>query len=508
MPDESTSHPRLLPSVFRHAMWHDQSGLIVSPLSHALPSASHQSGDRDDDYTKPRKLGNHNIYLAFYPLRDTTSGDLLSILELLNKELQRCIVAMSETRYGLDEETLCPWHELEDILITISFCLLNGHKYAQHFPRLEYPQWPKSYGYRSWHRTKELAFAYSAFDSAFLHLANFPSNLINWSYLDFLTKSVVCNLTLGLHPGGFINPYDTQWFYGGNVDKKKIDALDVSIKDFLPPKNYIEIAKQRTLIFTHIILPTLIGSLIYLEDEPALGEVGDVSDNSEVSDSDEEGPQYLPEAHPSAHTNGPLPDFISPDNGNEFYDTANLNPDEPPPAPPVVDHKLLVHPLSGQCPGENWQEFFARMEVNIKKRDEKDSPRERQSRLDQERVTLKSGYMNMDMCHFLEQPEGQMDDEDDDDEEVDDMDDAAYNAMFPSVAVTNVTTNISQVARSAVDTVLLCHSTSSVEFVFSFQSLMDHLKFQYGFNAGSHLTWNTTLEQVKPEDMMFNAVLQ
>ncbi|KAF8867863.1 hypothetical protein CPB84DRAFT_1858916, partial [Gymnopilus junonius] len=348
MPDESMSQPRLLPSVFCHAMWHDQSGLIMLPLSHALPSASHQSGNRDDDYTKPRKLRNHNIYLAFYPLRDMTSGDLLSILELLNKELQRCIVAMSETRYGLDEETLCPWHELEDILITISFCLLNGHKYAQHFPRLEYPS-----GQR------------------------------------------VMAIVHGI----------------GNVDKKKIDALDVSIKDFLPPKNYIEIAKQRTLIFTHIILPTLwdqvvrmsawdltsvpaLGSLIYLEDEPALGEVGDVSDNSEVSDSDEEGPQYLPEAHPSAHTNGPLPDFISPDNGNEFYDTANLNPDEPPPAPPVVDHKLLVHPLSGQCPGENWQEFFARMEVNIKKRDEKDSPRERQSRLDQERVTLKSGYMN------------------------------------------------------------------------------------------------------------------
>ena len=250
MSSDSQPPRRKLPQVWRHAMWHSESGLIVSPFNRTLPSAavSDPHSRRPEDLIKPRLLQDDNIYLAFYPRRPIHQGALFSVLAISRDDLLNSIRVVGNEnppRYVLDPSIQSRWKNLETPLLEVSQTLYGAHKERQNFPLLSYPRWPHQYGYGVPHNSKELAY-YCAKKSlaAFSMLAAFTTFVLSlWLteyeddccaeafavlaernhdrlprvWLEYLKDSIVGNLSPGLRPGGFLNPYLTRIFLNSLV---------------------------------------------------------------------------------------------------------------------------------------------------------------------------------------------------------------------------------------------------------------------------------------------------
>lgn len=279
-------------------MWHSVSGLVVSPFNRTLPSAvvSNPKSTRPDDLTNPRLLQDDNIYLAFYPRRAIHRGTLFSVLSIRSDLLSNSIMPVTESsgtessRYALDPSIQSRWKTLETPLLQVAQTLYAAHPDKANFPPLLYPRWPHQYGYEDSHRTKELAYdcakkslaAFSmlvafttfvlslwlteyeddCFAAAFAVLAQRHRDGLPRVWLEYLKDSIVGDLSPGLRPGGFLNPYSTRWgayllrftrasvpfwLLWGTDDIKHAHLADRKIDYFFPPREYIELAKQRCL---------------------------------------------------------------------------------------------------------------------------------------------------------------------------------------------------------------------------------------------------------------------
>ena len=394
-------------------MWHSESGLVVSPLNHTLPSAavSDPHSRRPGDLVKPRLLQDDNIYLAFYPRRPIHRGPLFTVLAISRDELFNSIhVVRNENprRYVLDPSIQSRWKSLEIPLLEVAQTLYGAHKERHSFPLLSYPRWPHQYGYDVAHSSKEIAYycakkslaAFSmlaafttfvlslwlteyeddCFAEAFAFLAERKRDGLPRVWLEYLKDSIVGNLSPGLRPGGFLNPYVTRWgvhlgrftrasvpfwLLWGKDTLKPANLVVPQIAFYFPPQQYIDIAKSRCLSFSNTILPT--------QQFEGRGSNFPAS-RPTVHFPD---PSSLPTDESSSNAAFGLEGFVL-DNGDAFVNC--VNPDEPPPPVSVFDRENCVEASSGQKPGENWEVFLEHQTKRLEWRKQKETAAEKHRR--------------------------------------------------------------------------------------------------------------------------------
>lgn len=424
-------------------MWHSVSGLVVSPFSRTLPSAvvSDPHSNRPEDWMKPRLLQDDNVYFAFYPRRPIHRGELFSVLAVSRDELSRSIVVVGENskspRYALDPSIQSRWKSLETPLLEVAQTLYETHPEKAKFPLISFPRWPHQYGYDNSHSSKDVAYhcakkslaAFSmlvafttfvlslwlteyeddCFSAAFTFLAQRKRDALPRVWLEYLKDSIVGNLSPGLRPGCFLNPYVTHWgaflsrftrasvpfwLLWGTDDLKRANLLVPKMEFYFPPQRYIDLAKGRCLLFSNTILPY---------EHTYRFEAGDGDVNNPATGPTINMPDIssLPTDESSSNTAFGLEGFVL-DNGDAFVDCANQ--DEPPPPPPAVDRELCVIAGSGQQPRESWEQFFARQTSRLEQRKQKETVQEKHRRESLEKAAER-GPTNKSAVFLWEQDE-------------------------------------------------------------------------------------------------------
>lgn len=243
VPATTTEAPRRkLPEVQRYALWHPASGVNVSLLSGMLPlNVAPIDSVAMKDYSLPRELYDANIYLAFYPRKSILASHLFAPLDISDTQLSNLVerVVPNSPRYILKPSTIEAWQALENALLDVAECLLTNHPLSANFPLLQQPRWPHRFGYRESHESYDIAyscarrarlaftmlsgfvsFAFSlwltefeddCFEDAVTMLASRRRDPLPRVWLQYLTTSVICDLSPGLRPGCFLDPYTTRW---------------------------------------------------------------------------------------------------------------------------------------------------------------------------------------------------------------------------------------------------------------------------------------------------------
>ncbi|CAA7271223.1 unnamed protein product [Cyclocybe aegerita] len=413
----SDSSPRRkLPEWCRKALWHSTSGLVVCSSDRSLPLEAAGDETEDLDFTKPRKVSDDNIYLAFVLVQHYGCGELFSAIQLLGPHLSAAIEPIPFTdppRYALKSEYMDAWIDLENALLTICYELLDKHTQSHQFPKMSYPMWPYQYGYREGHDSRDLAvtacrnsrnafqvlagyatFTFSlwlgkyeatCFDDAFVYLAGMDTQPFPQSYLTLLRHTVVCNLAPYLHAGCFLNPYTTKWapflkcFTRANTpvwllwghDYNKTKTVDPYMqKYYLPPNHIVDLARSEA-------------SALAEETKRRAAAFASI---------------------PAPTRDAPLPHFATAFSGDEDglqepqYSTApaSVNP---------IDRTLIVDRRSRQLRGENWSAFFRRMEDALETRRREETPEERGRREGIEKQALQNGYTAKTPIFLWEQDE-------------------------------------------------------------------------------------------------------
>lgn len=410
----ATIRPELdkLPELQRFAMWHSETGLIVSPLGRMLPEniARTTKACKRQDYTEPRLLEDSNIYLAFYPNRSIHESPLFADMGVDFRALENSVLHVPGTvnMFKLDVCAIEKWTHLENGLCDLIMELMSRHPGHQRFPQISWPRWPYLHGYRDAHEGVELAiacakqslwaftlvsacmtfalslwlgeFEQTCFHTAFSTLANRTHNSIPRTWLEtFLRESTICNLSPGLRTGGFLDPFITQWrpfipqfcrartpiWFIWGKGYRELTPEDPKMSYYLPPEEYVRLAQRQKAHFSTIILPQ---KATYKHEGP-------------LSTVPASGPPVLLPNDPSELPLDPMqdePDVIDVDCWEE--NPANPNPT------PGIDRSLIVFKDCDQLPGENWEAFKSRMQKGLEKRKRIENPVERQSREAREAV--------------------------------------------------------------------------------------------------------------------------
>jgi hypothetical protein len=414
---DAASKMRLLPQLRKLAMWDPTSGLIVSPYTRLLPSrVTWDMADRRiETLSNPRLLEDRHIFLAFYPRKDWYRGALFSPLSHQNLPALIVQTASIPPEFMLSDDVCQAWEELESFLLDVSMHLLSEFPERKYLPDIDYPRWPSQRGYKTKHPSMQAAFESvkdslqafrmlsafvsftlslwvgqfedTCFDRPFEVLLRRTANPFRPIQLDYLRDSVVCDISPGLRPGGFLNPYETRWgrilyricrfcvpiwmVWGQEEQYKAIAPADRSLKsELFPPEHYIKAVKQRHATFSSLILPDSnfteapIGSVTPAPPPPVRRSTSTLAtNNSWVAD---------------------IPDTAnSVDNVDNVDNVAN------------VDVASLVDTYrSVQRPGETWESFRTRMEKGLEMRKSVESQKEKQSRESLEANAQKNGYSN------------------------------------------------------------------------------------------------------------------
>ncbi|PPQ80637.1 hypothetical protein CVT26_007426 [Gymnopilus dilepis] len=229
-----------------YALWSEESGLVVSPSSSRLPTFNQLdlSITGHLDHSRPRLLPDSHIYLAFYPHAVLNRGPIFGRLDLSSSQLSLAVIRypkgagkFGQRVYGLRPDLLDSWIRLEDILVEIVTYLLKT--FPSPLPELSFPKLPYQCGYRELHQFPEQAvscaerakeaytllgalltftltlyigqYRASCFAAAFDKLLRWRDVSFTQGWLGQLEESYICNLTLGLRTGAFIDPYNCRW---------------------------------------------------------------------------------------------------------------------------------------------------------------------------------------------------------------------------------------------------------------------------------------------------------
>ncbi|PPR03965.1 hypothetical protein CVT26_001217 [Gymnopilus dilepis] len=288
-----------LPVIHRWANWHPVSGLITSPRSKLTPDTL--SGN-PFDHSRPRKLEDGDIYLAFVPRSRCAEGLAFACLDWPDAKLSQRIGRDEDLpgKWRLSWGISKDWNSLEKTLMTIATRLIWGHPLREIFPEINLPASPSSYDYLKVHDSRTEAFdaarrARDAFpfliglvsfafalwlteyehdcmEAAIAHILEHDRHNLPPAFLDMLKSSVACDFSPGIRPGAFLIPYDTLWgpllgrftranvpiwlLWGDKISSKTVERLgDRGMEFYLPPKEVIAAAKARAGL-RDIPLPT------------------------------------------------------------------------------------------------------------------------------------------------------------------------------------------------------------------------------------------------------------
>ncbi|GLB45605.1 hypothetical protein LshimejAT787_2400630 [Lyophyllum shimeji] len=399
-----------LPIPCRYAIWVPGFGLWTSPIVPAIPVqfCTKQHTDPLEDYTAVHDLPDEHIWLAFYPRVPVFSGPLLSPLRVPHDRLVRSIHAVVVHgvgfKYFLDLSIRRKWELLETQLLGVAFNLLDHHRQHSRLPPVSWPIAPRAFGYLDGHSSGEdalraakrarrafinvIAFASFAFslwlteheedchEKAFALLESLPGSPFPRVWLELLEESAVCSFEWGLRPGALLDPFKTRWgpwlykFARGGVPiwlhwgiQDKRVPVDPGIGYYYPPREYIEKVQRRpvwrsNVLRPHIVVPPLMTDVV--DPEPS--------------------PPPFSHPHVISRAQFALEEASSapPPAGYEEMDTVMAL--SAPPSPPRVDPRSTVELHSRQHAGEDWPQFYLRMQRLNEERRRNEDARTKQSR--------------------------------------------------------------------------------------------------------------------------------
>ena len=411
-----------LPTVWKQAIWHPQSGLLASPSCRTLPleMVDNATSKNPQDFLKPRLLHDGNVYLACYPRLPIYRSPLFSVLLASNVEIPGTIqeIPGNPPEFIMEESIRNAWSRLERGLMAVAEVLISKHAQAKHFPTLTYPRLPCDYGYESAHKSRDAAvscakrargafhslsalttfslvlwlteYEDNCFDKAFSALAAASRDDMPRVWLDLLQNSVVCNLSAGVRPGGFFDAYTTEWgraisqfcrarvpiwvLWGKDGHERQLADPRMRI-EYYPPKRIFDWAVARPVDYERVVMPLLntyhFDPASAWQEPPAQPFAG----NPPLE------PQP-PASHPPSQTH----------QASGSTQRLQTNP-----------HTGSVHAGSGQRSGESWMEFEARMEKGLEERKRVESNEEKQRREALETHAQKHGYSKNSSVYIWEQ---------------------------------------------------------------------------------------------------------
>lgn len=390
-----------LPRVQRKAMWHEKGGLVVSLNNCSFPVVTGRPSRRH-----PAFFPDEEIWKAFYANNAVFIGPIFGRLDITNAQILDEIVQVGPAAFALQPSIVDAWSRLENALLDVADYSYATHPDKVHIPPITWPRSPHEYGYRRSHKTRSQAATCATrsreafhslcavvtfilslwtkedglegrpFSSAFWGLTNRSYAPVLNSWLDRFVQTFVCNISLGIRPGCFIDPCYSVWgpwlehfvrvgvqvwiVWGNNTTpelcKSKIRCS--SYQKFLPP---IELVKK--------VQSEALRDFASRSEQPWML-------NANVSTND--GLASIP-----SHSDS----------------TLHMPPDAPtePPQP---------HPNSRQRRGETLVDFLSRVEAGRKKRLESESSSEKQSRESREVHAARSGYSNTCTVFIWEETQG------------------------------------------------------------------------------------------------------
>ena len=426
------SRRQTLPALRKLAIWHPESGVIFSPYTRMLLSRVtwDSTSNHREHLIYPRMLYDQDIYLAFYPRKNWDNGALFSTLAPPNLA-SHIVEAPGSTSLAplfiLSDDLCQAWAELENFLLDISDYLFSEYPETKYLPEINYPVWQYQCGYRDSHKSKADAFAClkrtlhafrllsafvsftlslwvteyedDCFDRPFQLLMSRRVDPIPPIHLDYLRDSVVCKISPGLRPGGFLNPYYTKWgrvmfrfcrfcvpfwmIWGHEKLYKNLVPLDNSIKNqFLPNDWYIGKIKERQATFSWLVLPDAKGF------GPASAQAG------------------LQPAPSDTCIEYPLPTYAIMENVDACVDRSPSETWEMPNNPSKVDRTLVVDTYrTAQRPKESWDSFRVRMEEGLARRKAVESEKDRHHRESLEANARENGYSKKTTVFIWEEDE-------------------------------------------------------------------------------------------------------
>ena len=204
----------------------------------------------------------------------------------------------SPPEFIMEESVRTAWSNLEHGLLAVVEVLISRHPKAWFFPTFTFPRLPSEYGYESIHKSHDsvvtsakqargafhslsalATFALilwlnryedTCFNGAFSELGTASRQEIPPVWLDLLQKSIVCNLSAGVHPGGFLDPYTTYWgwaisqlckarapiwFKWGKSGETQSPANSEIRSEYYPPLDILQCIKSCPADFQRIIMP-------------------------------------------------------------------------------------------------------------------------------------------------------------------------------------------------------------------------------------------------------------
>jgi len=401
------SRPQI-PGLNLAAYWDHTSGLYVS-----LHGSAVNSNVADSPRPAPTFLEDDEIWKAFMPIRARNQGPLFGRLNITDRDLRK-LISYKNGKHLLDEDVGKSWFLLEHLLFQILEFLYHHHSNVSS-KRLSFPQLPHQCGYRRYHRTKRDAFwcakksreaftplsalltfflsfsmtsdEQEPFDTAF-HQLHEKTNPISIQSLTYLEQSYVCDISPHTRNGCFLNPYTTEWsqFFGKFVmarvgiwliwGHEDVDAGLVKDKNILkhyPPSDVLARAKKRFLAASGIRQAEAQRVLSLLQNSNVLHQ----SSDSGTPSTELYAAYGAPLDKSCLYREAELQEYTT--SGGRVEKSSYVLP------------SMFVEPGSLQLPGEDWRDFFKRMEKKRERDISRESPAERSTRLNNEVVSQKTG---------------------------------------------------------------------------------------------------------------------
>ncbi|KDR64960.1 hypothetical protein GALMADRAFT_149128 [Galerina marginata CBS 339.88] len=224
-------------------------------------------------------------------------------------------------------------------------------------------------------------------------------------WLRLLQDSFICNLSAGLRPGGFLNPYTSPWgpylkfftranapywlLWGHSLSSYGPSPANKFMREnFFPPIESIDLAKQHYKQYSQLVVP---------EGDPL--DVRGVRNSAPARNNEffftNLDTMPLPTHHGDAEVGLGIEDFHV-ETADAFV--TNTDPDHPPPPPVSPDRLACVHANSGQKPGESWDSFYVRYMDGLERCKARETAQEKANRLHLEQLN-KNGPVGRKKAH-------------------------------------------------------------------------------------------------------------
>ena len=412
----------VLPDIIHRALWHETAGLVVSLNNCPLPNLSTRS------HHQPAFFDDSEIWRAFYAKNGVFNAPLFDRLDYTGPQILEQVIQLGPGTFSLPDTIIGRWSRLENALLDVADHSLGTYPKSSLIPPISWPRCPHEYGYRRTHQspiivlrsamrsqdafhslcavvsfilslwTKPDGLFKAPFRSAFWGLANRNYAPVNRSWIDRFSQTHVCNITLGVRPGCFINPYTSCWgpwlvnfvragvqvwiVWGPDVIDTKPSFVSQRSKfyePFLPPLEVIKGVQSRFRETQALRLLSPFVPTDFPTQDP-------IPCNPSTSSVEQLQPPFVNAGCP----------IRPPKPFNPSTSSVELSPSPTsffgPNPPPSSEEPPLPPPNSRQRRGETLAEFLARLTEGKQRCEASETLSEKQSRKDREIAAAQKGY--------------------------------------------------------------------------------------------------------------------